>query len=430
MEAQMKVRLYGDSLDSLTVAAILADYGNDIYLDPVLSKLEKNEYFDSEPGLFRRFSNNQRSKRIRYSSQEVVDIHWIFSRLSDENCQTLINNIIKNESDTSTIFLSSHHAIGFHKQLLDGLGESFQIPNEKLPNIVMIPFMSREGTAIGDFENPELLVAGSNNADGFRAVYELLGPFIRQSKKFMAVPAETAEMIRSASSAMLATRLSFMNEVACLCEQENIDIEVVKQAMASDSRIGPQYLSPGCGFGGVTLLKELENLRQEFKSGGAGTQLLDAVVTTNNMQKELLFRKFWQYYSADVVGKSVAIWGGAFKSGVSSVENSAIHELLHAFWAQGVTTKVFEPKAASKLHELYGRHKLFELAEDQYLALKDVDGLLIVTDHKQFYSLNFHLAKSMMTEPVIFDGRNIYDLELMQVNGFNYFGIGHGMFLD
>jgi UDPglucose 6-dehydrogenase len=428
----MNVSLYGDSIDCYTVAAILADYGNHVSLAAKydFSALEIEYLFESEPGLKRRIDKNVGSLRLQHSTkQESINnsnLHWIFNRAQDIDIEDVITQIVSDRETQQTIIISSHSQIGYFDQVTEKIIKRYSGQNIEVPNFITIPFMSREGNAIADFEYPELLVVGSNQAQAFKQVYELLSPFIRQANKFMAVSGATAEMIRSATSAMLATRLSFMNEVASLCESVNVDIDIVRQAMASDSRIGPQYLSPGCGFGGVTLQKELENLSAKFPAGGAGTMLLDAVDKTNRQQKELLFRKFWNYYQTDIKNKTVAIWGAAFKPGISSTENSAIHPLLAAFWAQNVQTNVFDPKAGIKLKEQYPNETLLNISESANAALIEADALLIVTDWKEFYSPDFDAITNNLNRPVIFDGRNIYDTEILESKGIEYFGVGHG----
>lgn len=426
----MKICIHGYSLNAFVAAACLAEYGNQVFLyQPKKAEDNKQQYwFDTEPGLQSRFEKNQQAQRIIITEKPSTEtqLHWLFCTHNENTFDESILDIIESQNkDKQQILISSQHPIGFYENLKQQVIRHCLTNQRTEPELTLIPRMVRESVALNDFEYPELLLIGGE-ATLTTELRQLLSPFIQQSKKTMIVSGTSAEMIRASTCAMLATRLSFMNEMASVAESLNLDIAEIKEAMASDSRIGSQYLSANCGFGGITLAEELKNLNQQITENGTGTQLLTSVNTTNELQKELLFRKFWQFYNTDVKGKAVAIWGAAFKAGSSSLVNSPIHPLIKAFWAQGVHTRVYDPEAGQALKDTYPEEPLLEVTETAYGTLDDADALLIVTDWKEFFSPDLHLLKEKMKQPAIFDGRNIYDTQILNQQGIQYFGIGRG----
>jgi len=420
----MKVKIHGETFDTIIAATCLAEYGNIVSLaDLCQRKVTTNQWLENEPGLYHRLNKNERLARFFYGCKFSGQIHWIF----DRSCSDLISKCIKliQLEQPKLFIISSHHPIGYFKKLVDEIKKYSYQHEVYEPMMAMVPFTAREGRGLNDFEYPELLIVGTEQSASLPMVKKFLLPFIRQSTKFMPVSGTEAEMIRSSIAAMLATRLSFINEVAALSESIGADVEIIREAMSSDSRVGGEYLTPSCGYGGLTLPLELRNLREKLSSG-AGAQLLSAVEETNQQQKELLFRKVWQYFNADIKGKKIAIWGGAFKAGVASVDNSPIHELLRAFWAQGASISLYDLKAGPILQNLYIREPLFEVVDNAYKVLDAADALLIVTDHKEFVGADFKLVRQKVNTPVIFDGRNILDALHMEDYGIEYYGIGHG----
>jgi UDPglucose 6-dehydrogenase len=292
--------------------------------------------------------------------------------------------------------------------------------------LAALPLFIREGTALADFERPQLFLLGSQDKAVIDCVKDFMRPFMRQAAEVMVVPEAAAELIKYGINAMLATRISFMNEMAALAEKVGVDIELVRQGMAADPRVGRDYLQAGCGFGGPSfsgdLLSFARTMKQELDTAG----LIDAVLAINESQKEILFRKIWRFFRGDLAGRTVAVWGAAFKPGTSSVSNSVVHPLLQALWAQGCRTRVYDPLAMDALKKVYPAQPLLEYAGSVAASVVAADAIAVVTAWDEFWSPDFAAMAAQMRTAVVFDGRNLYEPEQMQTCGFRYFGIGHG----
>ncbi|MDI1300859.1 MAG: nucleotide sugar dehydrogenase [bacterium] len=292
--------------------------------------------------------------------------------------------------------------------------------------LAALPLFIREGSALADFEHPQLFLLGSEEKPVIDCVKEFMRPFMRQAAEVMVVPVAAAELIKFGINAMLATRISFMNEMAALSEKIGVDIELVRQGMGADPRVGRDYLQAGCGFGGPSFAGDLLSFARTIKEELDTEGLIDAVLAINESQSEILFRKIWRFFRGDLAGKTVAIWGAAFKPGTSSVNNSVVHPLLLALWAQGCRTRVYDPLAMDALQKMYPAEVLLTFAASAQDAAKGADAIALVTAWDEFWSPDFDALAASMVSPVFFDGRNLYEPEQMQAHGFRYFGIGRG----
>ncbi|HQX90317.1 MAG TPA: nucleotide sugar dehydrogenase [Moraxellaceae bacterium] len=294
------------------------------------------------------------------------------------------------------------------------------------PHVALLPLFTREGTALTDFERPRLFLLGSDDEQITARVMAVMQPFALQASQAMTVPVATAELIRFGINAMLATRMSFMNEMAALAEKLGVDIELVRRGMAADPRVGTDYLSPGCGFGGPSFASELFDFAKTIHEEVDTVGLIDAVLRINESQCEVLFRKLWRYYKGDLKGRRVAVWGAAFKAGTPSVRNSVVHPLLSALWGQGCHTVVFDPQAMPSLRQMYPDEPLLSFSSSVTQSVQGVDAIALVTAWDEFRSPDFTALGQTMKSAIIFDGRNLYDPDLMEAQGFQYFGIGRG----
>ena len=238
------------------------------------------------------------------------------------------------------------------------------------------------------------------------------------------MPFLDAEFTKLSISGMLATRISYMNDMAQVAEKLDIDIENIKQGLASDSRIGSTYLSPGVGFGGENFSHDILTLTGTISGSGVKSQLLEQVWNINEQQKEILFRKLWNYYQGQLTGKVVAIWGASFKENTSSIENSPIHAMLTALWAQGVIVQLHDPQALAQIRKVYGQRDDLILYDDQYQAIENAQALCLLTAWKQYWSPDYSHLLQEMAHPLILDGRNIYDPDYVKEQGFAYQGVG------
>ena len=292
--------------------------------------------------------------------------------------------------------------------------------------LATIPPFIREGRAIKDFESPELLLIGTDSTTLISKISSILSSIIENASKVMFVSGTEAEFIRTSICSVLATRLSLINEISELAEDLDIDINIVIDGMGADSRVGNEYLQPGCGFGGVTLSQEVNNLLEVLSNSSSGSAMLKAVVETNQNQKEVLFRKFWQYNNSDILGLKVAIWGASFKPNSSSTVNSPIHDLIDVLTAQGCEVAVYDPAAKESLLANCGCLDGVVICDSKTDAVRDADALFIVTAWEEFFSPDFIELKKLMKRNVIFDGRNIYEPGEVEAFGFDYFAVGRG----
>ena len=287
-----------------------------------------------------------------------------------------------------------------------------------------LPDMIQEGNTIESFIALKQILVGVDHVETEVLVKELLRPFFQLKSQYLFMPFLDAEFTKLSISGMLATRISYMNDMAQVAEKLDIDIENIKQGLASDSRIGSTYLSPGVGFGGENFSHDILTLTGTISGSGVKSQLLEQVWNINEQQKEILFRKLWNYYQGQLTGKVVAIWGASFKENTSSIENSPIHAMLTALWAQGVIVQLHDPQALAQIRKVYGQRDDLILYDDQYQAIENAQALCLLTAWKQYWSPDYSQLLQEMAHPLILDGRNIYDPDYVKEQGFAYQGVG------
>ncbi|QEH31140.1 UDP-glucose/GDP-mannose dehydrogenase family protein [Acinetobacter nosocomialis] len=289
---------------------------------------------------------------------------------------------------------------------------------------VYFPDVIQEGNAINSILNVKHVIVGVESNSAQDTMQELLRPFFRFSYQYLFMPILDAEFTKLSISGMLATRISYMNDLALVAEKLGIDIANVKHGIAADTRIGAAYLSAGVGFGGENFSHDILTLSSTVSETGVKSRLLEQVWAINEQQKEILFRKLWNYYHCDLSGKTVAIWGASFKENTSSTHNSPIHILLAALWAQGVKVRLHDPQALEEIASIYGSCEDLVLCADQYEAAEGAHALCLVTAWKQYWSPDFNHLQQLMLHPLILDGRNIYDPAYVKSKGFAYEGVG------
>ena len=289
---------------------------------------------------------------------------------------------------------------------------------------VYLPDMIQEGNALQSFAQAKQLIVGSASDAAQIKIKELLRPLFPRQQQYLFMPIVDAEFTKLSISGMLATRISYINDLAVVAEKLGIDIESVRQGMAADNRIGGSYLYPGAGFGGENFSHDIQTLTHTVSGVGANSQLLAQVWEINEQQKEVLFRKLWNYYHGDLKGKTVAIWGAAFKEKTSSTRQSPIHAMLAALWAQGVKVRLHDPQAMDEIKKIYGERPDLIYCTEQYEAVQDAHALCLLTAWKQYWSPSYTELLKTMQHPLILDGRNIYDPAYVKSQGFAYMGVG------
>lgn len=426
----MKISVYGNTHYAWVAAAKLAEKGNQVSLY-VGVRESRSAGFDAgrEWMLPELLSEQQESGRLVIQDDCCGHgpVHLLADDYTPASLRTAIQPLLDNiESDTFVLVLTQL-PVGELKKLQHEIDELLAGKNAVgHVYLAALPLFIREGSALADFEHPQLFLLGSEEKPVIDCVKELMRPFMRQAAEVMVVPVAAAELIKFGINAMLATRISFMNEMAALSEKIGVDIELVRQGMGADPRVGRDYLQAGCGFGGPSFAGDLLSFARTIKEELDTEGLIEAVLAINETQTEILFRKIWRFFRGNLAGKSVAIWGAAFKPGTSSVNNSVVHPLLLALWAQGCRTRVYDPLALDALQKVYPAEPLLEFAESAQDAAKGADAIALVTAWDEFWSPDFTELAANMVSPVFFDGRNLYEPEQMQAHGFRYFGIGRG----
>lgn len=418
----MKIAVFGTTLHAGVMAALLAEYGNQIYWCTCVSCEEDISVLTYQDQEVNNYLNKQRKAGFLIESpfSEIpLDIEVYLFCFSPTQIELALKTVEK---------LSERPIV--HPRLMIN-GSTFGLHGtEKLKQHlpkdewVYFPDVIQEGNAINSVLNVKHVIVGVESRDASQTMQELLRPFFQFSYQYLFMPILDAEFTKLSISGMLATRISYMNDLAMVAEKLGIDIANVKHGIAADTRIGSAYLSPGVGFGGENFSHDILTLSSTVSETGTKSRLLEQVWAINEQQKEILFRKLWNYYHCSLDGKTVAIWGASFKENTSNIHNSPIHILLAALWAQGVIVRLHDPQALDEIAATYGPREDLILCTDQYEAVQDAHALCLVTAWKQYWSPDFKQLQQLMKHPLILDGRNIYDPAYVKAKGFAYEGVG------
>lgn len=284
------------------------------------------------------------------------------------------------------------------------------------------PEFLKEGDALNDFLKPDRIIIGTNNMRVAEIVKELYAPYVRTENPIMVMDVQSAEMTKYAANAMLATKISFMNQMANLCERLGADIEMVRKGMGADRRIGYAFIFPGVGYGGSCLPKDMKTLMQMGREHGYHLNICEAVAQVNECQKEILFEKALRHFRGNLLGKKIALWGLAFKPRTDDVREAPSIKIIGRLLQAGAHVAAYDPKVNATTRKILGDH--IEYVDDCYSALPGADALALITEWNEFRNPQFERIKELMRSPVIFDGRNIYNPDKLRKMGFTYYGIG------
>ena len=293
-------------------------------------------------------------------------------------------------------------------------------------DVVSNPEFLKEGAAINDFMKPERIVVGTDSARAEKLLRELYAPFNRNHDRMIFMDVRSAELTKYAANAMLATKISFINEMANLAERLGADIEQVRNGIGADPRIGYHFIYPGCGYGGSCFPKDVKALISIAKSVDYRASLMEAVDAVNQAQKSKLFGYVNQHFGSKLKGKSFALWGLSFKPNTDDMREAPSRVLMEALWAAGAKVQAYDPVAMEETQHVYGLREDLKLVGTKEAALEKADALIICTEWKNFRAPDFQLIKSALKNPVIFDGRNLYEPERMVEYGFEYYAVGRG----
>jgi len=440
----MRVTIFGSGYVGLVTGACLADAGNDVLCVDVDAKkiegLKRGEIPIHEPGLDALIKTNADAERMRFTtSAEEGVAHGQLQIIAvgtppDEDGSADLKYVLavarsigEHMTEYKVVVTKSTVPVGTSDKVAAAVTESLTKRKAELEfDVVSNPEFLKEGAAIEDFMRPDRVVVGADNprvTELLRALYE---PFTRSREKIVVMDLRSAELTKYAANAMLATKISFMNELANLAERFGADIEKVRVGIGSDPRIGYHFIYPGLGYGGSCFPKDVQALARSARGVGYEPRLLDSVEAVNKSQKLVLFGKIAKHYGKNLAGKTFAVWGLAFKPGTDDMREAPSRVLLEALWEAGAKVRAFDPAATKEARRIWGERPDLTLTARSREALDGADALVIVTEWKEFRSPDFDHLKKTLKAPVIFDGRNLYDPVSMKKQGIKYYAIGRG----
>ena len=432
----MNLAVIGTGYVGLVTGTCFAETGNNVIcVDIDVNKVEKlrnGEITIYEPGLEILFERNTKQGRLKFTTdlKEAVDAaQIIFLALptppGEDGSADLsyIMGVAKQLSllikDYKVIIDKSTVPVGTAEKVHAIIAEH---ASENLFDVVSNPEFLREGVAVEDFLKPDRVVIGTNSEKARKIMKQLYEPFVRQGNPIYFMDERSAEMTKYAANSYLATRISFMNEIANLCERVGANVDMVRMGMGSDSRIGKRFLFPGVGYGGSCFPKDVQALAKTASDFAYDFNILNAVMGVNDKQRYTLADKIKAYFGDTLSGRTIGIWGLAFKPNTDDIREGPSLYTIEALLEAGATVKAFDPEAMENIQRYFGDR--IELCKDQYEVLINADALAIITEWSVFRTPSFQVMKELMKKEVIFDGRNLYDLEVMADLGFHYHSIG------
>jgi UDPglucose 6-dehydrogenase len=431
----MKVAVIGTGYVGLVTATCLAESGNDVVgIDKDERKiqlLESGRLPIYEPGLLELVQRNRREGRLRFTTSTGDGVRpalLVFVAVGTpqgadgaadlSSIWAVTDAVAEHLNGPKVVILKSTVPVGTNRKVAERLAARTRVPVDVASN----PEFLKEGAAVDDFMKPDRVVVGVRRPEVADMLHELYAPFLRTERPFLVMSPESAEMTKYAANAMLATKISFINEVANLCERLGADINDVRRGIGHDGRIGFQFLFPGAGFGGSCFPKDVNALICMARELDTPAHLLEAVDRVNTAQKRVLFHKIQQHYGDTLKEKTIAVWGLAFKPRTDDVRDAPALALLDALLAEGVQVRAHDPEAMANVRALYGDRLVY--CDRPYGALEGADGLAIVTEWQEFRNPDFEVLRRLMRERVIFDGRNLYEPKTLAGYGFTYYAIG------
>jgi UDPglucose 6-dehydrogenase len=439
----MKVTVVGTGYVGLVSGACLAEVGNDVLCMDVnpekIRILEAGDIPIFEPGLLEMVKRNVAAGRLRFTTDVARAVHHgtiqfiAVGTPPDEDGSadmqyvlTAARSIGRLMTDYKVVVDKSTVPVGTADKVNAAIADELRQRSVNTPYaVVSNPEFLKEGAAVEDFMRPDRIVVGASNEQAILLMRALYAPFQRNHERLIVTDVRSAELTKYAANAMLATRISFMNELANLAEKLGADIEMVRQGIGSDPRIGYDFLYPGCGYGGSCFPKDVKALiKTASADGDLDLRVLTAVEAANDAQKHVLCRKVKQRLGDDLTGRHVAIWGLAFKPNTDDMREAASLTLIADLLAAGATVTAYDPVAMHEAQRVLGENDRITYATNPNDALTNADALVIVTEWKEFRSPDFDLIKQRLKQPLIVDGRNLYDPALVRAMGLDYLAIG------
>ena len=433
----MKLSVIGTGYVGLVVGTCFAESGNDVICVDVdeqkLKTLRKGESPIYEPGLTEFLKKNIAEKRLTFTSDldaAVKKSEVIFLALPTpqaEDGSADLQHVLEVSRKIGRI-MNGYKVIVNKSTVPVGTGDRVReiIAKEtKHPfDVVSNPEFLKEGAAVNDFMKPDRIVIGSSSPKALAIMQDLYAPFVRTGNPLIVMDIHSSELTKYASNSFLATKVSFMNEIANLCERLGADVDLVRKGMGTDERIGTQFLFAGIGYGGSCFPKDVSALLNTARTNEYDLQILEAVEAVNRRQKLVIVNKIKKHFGSKLKGKVIALWGLAFKPNTDDMREAPALTVVDALVREGALIRAFDPAALDEAKKRFG--KGVKLVENNYDAVKGADALVLLTEWNEFRRPDFDRIKSLLREPVVFDGRNIYDPKVMREKGFVYYGIGRG----
>ncbi|MGW8311389.1 MAG: UDP-glucose dehydrogenase family protein [Thiogranum sp.] len=438
----MKVTIYGSGYVGLVTGACLAQVGNDVLcvdIDPAkIDMLNRGQSPIYEPGLSEMVVANQSAGRLKFTLDPADGVaHGLFQFIAvgtppDEDGSADLQHVLavarsigEHLSEYRIVVNKSTVPVGTAdrvrtqvQEVLDQRGVAVEF------DVVSNPEFLKEGAAIEDFMRPDRVVIGTDNPRTTELLRALYTPFNRSHERILAMDIRSAELTKYAANSLLATKISFMNELSNVAELLGADIEQVRVGIGSDPRIGYQFIYPGAGYGGSCFPKDVRALERTAAQNGYKAELLHAVEAVNFRQKEKLFQKISSHYGDQLAGRTFALWGLAFKPNTDDMREASSRVLMEALWKAGAGVRAFDPEARAEAARIYGERDDLVLCESPESALEGADALVVITEWNLFRSPDFEHIRKSLKAPVIFDGRNLYDRDFLSKQGFTYYSIG------
>lgn len=431
----MKIAVVGTGYVGLVTGTCFAETGNSVVCIDIdtnkVNKLSKGEITIYEPGLEKLFLRNIKEERLRFTTslkegiKEAAIIFLALPTPPGENGSADLKYVlgVSEElgmllTDYKVIVDKSTVPVGTAEKVKAAIAKNFKGEFDVVSN----PEFLREGVAVEDFMKPDRVVVGTNSERAKKLMNELFAPFVRQGNPVIFMDERSAELTKYAANSFLATKISFMNEIAQLCERMGADVDMVRRGMGSDERIGKRFLFPGIGYGGSCFPKDVQALVNSSNEVNYDFKILNAVMEVNEAQKLHLLPKIKKYFNDDLKGKHFALWGLAFKPNTDDIREAPALYMIHSLIAAGATVCAFDPEAMNNVKQVFGEK--IQYAENQYAALKNADALIIATEWNEFRTPDFLKIVSSLKSKAIFDGRNLFDTTAIRELGFHYESIG------
>jgi len=440
----MNVTIFGSGYVGLVTGACLAEVGNHVVCVDIdhdkIERLNNGEVPIYEPGLDELLKRGIERGQLEFTTDlETAVGHGLFQMIAvgtppgeDGSADlqyvlTVAESIGQHMNEYKIIIDKSTVPVGTAEQVRTKVNAALKARKVSVEfDVVSNPEFLKEGAAIDDFMKPDRIVIGTDNPRTTELLRMLYTPFNRNHERIIAMDVPSAELTKYAANAMLATKISFMNEMANIAERVGADIEQVRQGIGSDHRIGFQFIYPGCGYGGSCFPKDVQALSRTAKAIGYDARVLDAVEATNAQQKEQLFEKISKFYGGDLKGKVFALWGLSFKPRTDDMREAPSRTLLERLISEGASVRAYDPVAMNEARHIYGNQAGLQFCESADDALIGANALAIVTEWKNFWSPDFGNLAEQLADKAVFDGRNLYEPGTLKPFGLRYFAIGRG----